>query len=124
MDEAELIEVIIGYTSAAGFYFTIWLSVLSAYAITAYVAGKEFSNFQIIWINTLYVFAAGLPILGLFGGFRSQLYYIAELKKINPGSPQIMNPTILVYVTTLAVIGTIATLAFMWQIRNSAPKAK
>ncbi len=56
MTEYELIDVVASYASGGGTFFTIWLTILSAYAITAYVAGRDFSSFQVVWLNTLYIF--------------------------------------------------------------------
>ena len=39
----ELVDAIASYNSAGGTFFTMWLSTLSAYAITAYIAGRETS---------------------------------------------------------------------------------
>jgi len=118
MTEAELIEVSIGYASSGGSYFTIWLTILSAYAVTAYLTGKSLTTPQILWLNSLYLFGALLAIVGLFGGFNSMLHYIDELRKLNPEAPQVMQSEILYSVTAFAVVGTFATLAFMWQIRH------
>ena len=118
MSEAELVESVIGYAQGGAVYFSLWLTILSAYAVTAYFVGKSFTTFQTVWLNTLYLFATLLTILGFYGGYNSMIYYINLLKGLNPESPQIMGYPILVSVTVVAVIGTLATLAFMWQIRH------
>ena len=57
MTEYELVDIVASYASGGGTFFTIWLTILSAYAITAYVAGRDLSSFQVVWLNTLYIFA-------------------------------------------------------------------
>jgi hypothetical protein len=70
MTESELVDIVASYASGGGTFFKIWLTILSAYAITAYVAGRDFSPFQVMWLNTLYIFSAGLSIFGFHGQFR------------------------------------------------------
>ena len=122
MSEADLLQGVIGYTSSAGQYFTIWLTILSAYAVIAYLAGKDLTTFQVVWLNTLYLFGALLSILGFYGGYRSQIYYIDQLKELNPESPMILDTNMLLLVTGFAILGTLGTLVFMWQIRH--PKSE
>jgi hypothetical protein len=118
MTEAELVEIVIGYASGGAVYFTIWLTILSAYAVTAYFTGNSLTTLQIVWLNTLYLFGALLAITGFYDCFISQLYYLDQLIKLNPESPQIMGSEILFSVTAFAVVGTFATLVFMWQVRH------
>ncbi len=119
MTEYELVDVVASYASGGGTFFTIWLTILSAYAITAYVAGKNLTSFQVTWLNALYLFAAGLAIFGFYGQFQSQLFYIKQLQSLNPESPQILTSGVVFAVFSLAVLGTLVTLVFMWQIRNA-----
>ncbi len=119
MTEYELVDIVASFASGGGTFFTIWLTILSAYAITAYVAGRDFSSFQVVWLNTLYIFAAGLAIFGFHGQFRSQIFYIAELKMLRPDSPMILTETVAHAVTSVAAVGTLITLIFMWQVRHS-----
>ncbi len=119
MTEYELVDIVASYASGGGTFFTIWLTILSAYAITAYVAGRDLSSFQVAWLNTLYIFAAGLSIFGFHGQFRSQIFYIAKLKILQPDSPMILTETVAHGVTAVAAVGTLITLIFMWQVRHS-----
>jgi hypothetical protein len=118
MTEADLLQGVIGYASSGGLYFSIWLTVLSAYAVIAYLAGKDLTTFQTVWVNTLYLFGSLLSIMGFYGGYRSQLFYINKLKELNPESPQIMSTNMLLSVTGFAILVTMATLLFMWQVRH------
>ncbi len=47
MTEYELADVISAYSVQGGTFFTIWLTILCAYAITAHVAGRDLSAYQI-----------------------------------------------------------------------------
>ena len=119
MTEYELVDVIISYATGGGTFFAIWLTVLSAYAITAYVVGRELTTFQVAWLNTLYLFAAFILIFSFYGLFNSQVFYVHELRSLRPDSPQMMNPAMLFSATSVAALGTLITFAFMWQVRHS-----
>ena len=122
MTEYELADAITSYAVQGGTFFTIWLTILSAYALVAYVAGSDLDAFQIGWLNTLYLFATTLAIYGFHGSFRVQVYYINLIRQVNPSSPQTMNSIALIILTGMALAGTLATLKFMWDVRH--PKSE
>ena len=74
MTEYELAEAVASYASGGGTFFTIWLTILSAYAITAYVAGRDLSKFQVTWLNVLYLFTAILAIFAFHGQLNVQVF--------------------------------------------------
>ena len=118
MTEYELVDAIASYNSAGGTFFTMWLSTLSAYAITAYIAGRDLTSFQVLWLNTLYMFASWTLIFALHGSFKSSVFYAQQVRELNPGSPHTINYDLIIAVTVLAIVGTFATLKFMWDIRH------
>lgn len=118
MTEYELVDAISAYATQGGTFFSFWLTILSAYAITAYVAGKDLSSMQILWLNCLYLFAVSLVIFGFEASWSSQVHYISKLKEIAPDAPQKIRSEIVMLVTVIAALGTIATLKFMWDIRH------
>ena len=46
MTEYELADAISSYAVQGGTFFTIWLTILSAYALVAYAAGKDLTPFK------------------------------------------------------------------------------
>ena len=81
--------------------------------------GKNLSSSQIAWLNTLYIFAACMTIIGFFGSWGTQIYYIEKIRELNPESPQANSNTIKNTITAVAVFGVFSTLKFMWDIRHS-----
>jgi len=122
MTEYELADAISSYSVQGATVFAIWLTIISAYALAAYTVGKNLSRFQITWLNTLYLYAALLMIVGFYGSWGTQIYYISEIKRLNADSPQIMGRFLQVSVTVMAFVGTFATLKFMWDIRHLKTK--
>jgi hypothetical protein len=118
MTEYELADVISSYAVQGGTFFTIWLTVLSAYALVAYTAGKALSPFQVLWLNILYLFASILTIFGFYGSFNTQVFYIQLIRELNPISPHVMIAEAAFGIAIVAVIGTLLTLLFMWGVRH------
>ena len=118
MTEYELVDAIASYNSAGGTFFTIWLSTLSAYAITAYMAGRELTSFQVTWLNTLYLFASFTVIFAFHGSFRTSVFYAQQVRDLNPVSPHTIVYEVILLITALALAGTFATLKFMWDVRH------
>ena len=94
MTEYEYADAISSYAVQGGTFFTIWITILSAYGIVAYTVGKNLSSSQIAWLNTLYIFAACMTIIGFFGSWGTQIYYIEKIRELNPESPQAVSNTI------------------------------
>jgi hypothetical protein len=118
MTEYELADLVSSYSVQGVTCFSIWLSVVSAYAISAYAVGSKLTPFQISWLNTLYLTTSFLSIWGFRGSWRTQVYYIEVLKASYPGAPQTMNIEAALALTVIAGAGTLATLVFMWQVRH------
>ncbi len=119
MTEYELADLISSYAVQGGTFFTLWLTMLSAYAIVSYSVGKDLSFFQVSWLNTLYLYATVLAVYAFHGSFRTQLFYVNLVKEMNPQSPHIMGELTLVFLTTMAGAGTLTTLLFMWFVRHT-----
>lgn len=118
MTEYELADVITSYSIQGSTFFTIWLTAVSAYAVVAYRVGVKLTLSQVVWLNTLYLFACLTILFGIFGSFNTQSHYVTLLKELNPDSPQIMSATVAIAVSTITAIGTLVTLKFMWDIRH------
>jgi hypothetical protein len=119
MTEYELADIISTYGVQGGTFFTIWLTILSAYALVSYVAGKDLTTFQVLWLNTLYLFASSLAIFAINTSSKSQVFYAKMIRELHPHSPQVMNEVVQVSTIAIASVGTLMTLLFMWQIRHS-----
>ena len=119
MTEYELADIISTYGVQGGTFFTIWLTILSAYALVSYVAGKDLTTFQVLWLNTLYLFASSLAIFSFNASFDSQVFYAKMIRELHTHSPQVMNEVVQVSTIAIASVGTLMTLLFMWQIRHS-----
>jgi hypothetical protein len=119
MTEYELADLISTYGVQGGTFLTMWLTILSAYALVSYVAGKDLTTFQVLWLNTLYLFASALTIFSFKASLDSQIFYAKMIRELHPHSPQAINEVVQVSAIAIASVGTLVTLLFMWQIRHS-----
>jgi hypothetical protein len=55
MNKAELVESIIGYYGLAGDTLSLYITVISAYLIVAYLAGHKLERSQMAIISILFV---------------------------------------------------------------------
>ncbi|MEP0200814.1 MAG: hypothetical protein ABJ084_00080 [Halioglobus sp.] len=122
MTEYELADAVSSYATQGGTFMALWISILSAYAFVAYTTGEKLLRSQVIWINCLYVFTSFLCITAIYGSYKSHSYYTSQIKLVNPNSPQSMYHDLAILVTGVAILGSIATLKFMWDVRH--PKAE
>ena len=118
MTEYELADAISSYAVQGGTFFTVWLTIVSAYALVAYVTGKNLTGFQIMWLNTTYLIVSFLSIFGFYGAFSTQAHYAQLIRELNPSSPQLMRAEVAIGIVLITIIGTLVTFCFMWSVRN------
>lgn len=118
MTEHELATLISEYSSQGGTFFGIWVTIVSGYLITAFLAGERLNRSQVIILNTFYLWVSSMVIISFTGSFNTQAHYIELLKTIAPDSPQMQSHEIVWATALTSILGVIATLKFMWDIRH------
>ena len=118
MTEQELAELISDYSSQGGAFFGLWITIVTGYLIAAYLAGDRLNRSQVFILNTFYVWVSSLVRVGFYGSFNTQAHYTRELKQMVPDSPQMMTWNLGFAVTIATVLGVLATLKFLWDIRH------
>ena len=120
MTEFEYAELIATYSSNAGTFFTTYLTVLSGYLITAFVAGQRLNMVQVSILNAGYVVAVLVLIWGTYGAGMVQVYYTNMLLEIAPNSAQAGKSLVFTVLGALMFCGMLASLLFMWNSRRSS----
>ena len=118
MTEAEYAEVIAAYSSNAGTFFATYLTVLSGYLITAFVAGSRLNTLQVAILNIGFVVAVLAMIWAAYHAGMVQVYYTNLLLEMAPDSPQSGRDWVMATVGTLMFGGLLAGLVFMWNVRH------
>ena len=118
MTEYELIDSLNSTMSLMQSTFVTYVSFVSAYLIVAYLVGRNLSKQQTTIVSILFLFGAGLTIIALWGlgtrvGFTVQALYAA-----NPDYPVKFPKGYSEALVTCCLLGLIASLQFMWKIRQ------
>ena len=118
MTEAELGELIVSYSGLVATYLTTYLTVVSGYLITAYIAGKRFSTSQVTLLSCLFVVATAMLTMAVFASSLRWLSYIEKLKQLVPDESYPMNLPFAYIVCFICIAGILAGLKFMWDVRH------
>lgn len=119
MTEHEYAELVATYSSNAGAFFALYLTIISGYLITAFVAGTRLSTVQAFILSFGFVVAAFVTTWGSMGAGLTQVYYTQRLLELNPQSPQANREWVMLTLGSLMCGGTLAALFFMWNVRKS-----
>lgn len=96
--------------------FTIFITIVTAYVITAFVAGKRLSNYQIIIINTCFLASSALiGFLSIITFTRARSLVQSDPDTISTYVP-VLSMTWLIVPLYLGLL--IGCLAFMHNVRN------
>jgi len=118
MDEYEISDLIISYSSAGMTAMALYLTAVTGYLVAAFVAGDRLTRLQVTIINVLFLFISGLFIFGTTGYFVRQMDYIQKLRELSPEESVLMSIGVILFIGITMVLGTIACLSFMWSARH------
>ncbi len=119
MSEYEYAELIAVYSSNAGTFFATYLTLLSGYLITAFVAGTRLNTVQVVILNTGYVLAVLMMIWAAYFAGMVQVHYTNLLMALAPDSPQAGRDWVMATVGIVMAGGLLASLYFMWNVRQA-----
>lgn len=122
MSEYELVESVGIYISNSIGSISVYLTIVSAYLVAAFIAGDRLTGRQVIIVNTLFIAGAGIFTYTTVGLLLRQRYFVIELA-------QLQSDTVLPGTAPLAPIigliqlgGIAACLKFMWDVRHAKTK--
>jgi hypothetical protein len=118
MSEADLIEAIAAYNSSSQGWVGLYISILSAYIIAAYLAGNNLTFSQSAIVSTGFMIFAFLCVFGATANGSRILEFTYELRELNPDRNFAMREWVLLTMGTLMVTGVFVALKFMWDIRH------
>lgn len=118
MTEYELLDLIGTWKADTASGVTTFISILSAYILTAYIAGANMTRAQVAVISLLMIFYSALLIFQISV---NQLSIIEYHEMIRPdwGEKAIRNGVFTIWAIGITgVISILATLWFMWSVRQ------
>jgi hypothetical protein len=121
MTEYELVESIGVYASNSLQALSLFLTIVSAYLIAAFMAGDKLARRQVIIINTLFIIGALLFTYSTVGLLIRQVYYASQLAKIETDTFLAGRAPIAPIIGLVQLGGIAASLKFMWDIRHPKP---
>ncbi len=122
MTEYELVDATATYASNFVLIFTLYLTLISGYLITAFVAGTRLSTVQVSILNFGFIISAGLMAFSALGAGIIRVHYTRELLELTADAPH--RPLLWLFLSwfILMIGGVLASLYFMWDVRH--PKSE
>ena len=118
MTEYELIDAVGTYSSGMQSWTALYFSGLSAYLITAYVAGKSLTKSQAIIISGGFILFATNSVLGYLGLGLKLAAINDDLSALRPENPSLASELGISVYSLIFVFGVLVSLKFMWDIRH------
>jgi hypothetical protein len=118
--EYEYADLIATYSANVGSFMAIYLTLISGYLITAFVAGPRLNRAQVFILSFGLIVASFVSTWGTFGAGMTQVHYTNKLIALAADSPQLNRVWVMWIVATLMIGGTLASLFFMWNVRRRA----
>ena len=119
MTEYEILDLVGGESAQSATQFTLYLSVLFAYLVTAYFVGERLTRAQVFFLSGLYIFvnlaqAWGMVLtmnrVGELMERKAEISPLTEWEKGYVGYGHLW--------AVAMVIGLLASLYFMWNVRH------
>ena len=121
MTEFELVESIGIFISNSLSSISVYLTILSAYLVAAFIAGNRLTRSQVVVINTLFVTGALIFTYSTIGLLLRQSYFASKLVEIQTDTWLAGTAPMAQIIGIVQLGGIIACLKFMWDVRH--PKA-
>jgi len=119
MSEYELADLAASTMSNFLTSFTIFVSIVTAYVIAAFVAGERLSKIQVAIVNACFLIAGGA--IGLLSVLAFQVF-LRRVRKMAEVAEAVASGGIVIDVTwavaTLYVVLVCGSLSFMWNVRH------
>ena len=122
MTEAEALELTLLASANGVTSFTVYITFTFGYLAAAYFTGRHLTTSQVLIVSALYIFSALSALLNLLS---DNAFYEAVLKQaptLAPKSALVEVELWNIYMTILLSAGIIASLYFMWTVRNAEPE--
>ena len=118
MTEYELEDLLTSTMSASSDLFAIYVTLLVAYLVAAYLAGDRLTSAQATTISILFIVASTVMTWGCVTYIGRAIPFADALEVINPDRRYGSQPIVQYTVLLVQVLGIIACLKFMWDVRH------
>jgi hypothetical protein len=118
MSEYELSALSADYLNGAMGAISLYITVLTAYLVAAFLAGKRLNSSEYLIVTVLFVLSASFFIFGSVALLSRQLYIVEKLAAIESDATVFLSKTLIMYIAAVEILGVLAGLKFMWSIRR------
>jgi hypothetical protein len=118
MTEYELVDAAASYLAALQTWIATYFTILTAYLITAYVAGIKLGRSQVYIINVGFVVLGGLCAIGATGTAARFLEFTRQVAEVNPQRIYLASAPMSWAISAVLFGGLLAALKFMWDVRH------
>ena len=118
MTEYELIDALGNYSSGMQSWIASYFSGVTAFLITAYMAGNNLTKPQAITISGGFTLFAIMSITGYYGLGLRMIEFTDELRELRPGHAYLTSELGVLTFALVFTIGILASLMFMWSVRH------
>ena len=119
MTEYELLDLMASMEAHMATQFSLYLTVISAYMVVAYLAGDKLTTVQVWIASILMIFAAGGQTWALYATTGRVLEYLQLKAGHSPLTPYEENFATNSYAWIFILsCGVLAALYFMWGVRR------
>ena len=120
MTEYEIIDLLQQRYSELGSLSTQYFTLVSAYVVTAYLAGSKLSKLQLSIVSTLYVIWAISNSAAVWNATNTSNYYLATLREMGSSFPDNTSvPVMYGYIVLVQGGSLLGSLYFMWASRRA-----
>lgn len=124
MSEYELLDLMASMEAQMASLFSLYLTIISAYMIVAYLAGAKLTKAQVWIASVLMLFSAGGQTWALYVTTGRVLEYLQLKKAYSPLTEYEQNFAANSYTWVLILgCGVVAALYFMWAVRRGSNAA-
>ena len=118
MTEAEAVESATAFWGLFATMLTVYLSATTGYLIVAYLVGHKLTLAQSVTVSCLYVVFALLSAYSAVGFALRGVDYVAIMMEYRPEAIFYGRPEAVLTVGAVLLVGIIASLKFMWDVRR------
>lgn len=123
MTPYEMLDLAQSSYSTSAAYISIFVALLSAYLVAAYIVGGRLGKAQFLLANSLYLVIQTLTILTIYNFNNTARYWGSRGRSDMPGSGESANVTYIPEIVALVLIVTmLLSVWFMW--KSWSPKTE
>ena len=114
MSEYELSELSADYLNGAMGAISLYITVVTAYLVAAFSAGKRLNSSEYLIVTVLFVLSASFFIFGSVALLSRQLYIVEKHAAIESDATVFLSKTLIMYIAAVEILAVFVRLKFMW----------